>query len=244
MPATTITRSVPILFACLAIASAGLLVSPAHADENQTPIGNHDEAAGVVGPSNCKAAGWAVDPNDRSTRLAIRILADGSQIAAGVADEFRQDLLDAGVSPDGYSSFHINLWGLVSFNVVHVITTQAQDAQSGEWVTLGAPKSLNCAGYVPTPDELENPKLSFFTADCASRGRVHVTAVFFASDNPFGGSTSAFQVIGENTVLIVYTPGTDRHADDTCTFGWTAGWEPKPPWNRTFQAQVFVTSEK
>jgi len=45
--------------------------------------GNHDEAAGVVGPSNCKATGWAVDPNDRSTRLAIRILADGSQIAAG-----------------------------------------------------------------------------------------------------------------------------------------------------------------
>ena len=207
--------------------------------ENQLPIGTHDGFEGEAGPFRCRANGWAVDPDDRYADLNIRILSDGVEVASGVANLFRQDLLDAGVSPDGISAFHINLWGLVSLNIPHLITAQAQDAQSAEWVDLNlTPRQLTC---VATTSESPNPKLAFFTADCLFRGTVFVESVFFANDDPRGGSTSAFRVIGENTTFIVYTSGTDMNADDLCLFGWTGGWEPQPPWNGTFLANVFVT---
>jgi hypothetical protein len=79
--------------------------------------------------------------------VSVRILADGAPVATGTADRFRQDLLDAGVSPDGYSAFRVELWGLISTDVPHAITAQALNEETTTWVDLGAtPKQLTCLG--------------------------------------------------------------------------------------------------
>lgn len=49
------------------------------------------------------ARGWAFDPSRPEQRLGVSILADGRVIASGVADQFRQDLLDAGLGDGRYA---------------------------------------------------------------------------------------------------------------------------------------------
>src|SRR6266487_43069 len=113
---------------------------------NALPEGHHDNFAGVQSPFLCRAEGWAADPDDRVVDLNIRIFSDGVEIAQTVADTFRQDLADAGVCQEGTCSFSVNLWGLITPNVDHVILVQAQDAQTGEWSNIyDTPKTLNCS---------------------------------------------------------------------------------------------------
>jgi len=234
----------PWFIRVLAVPIALVLALPgtAAATDNQTPVGTHDGYEGSAGPAYCAAAGWAVDPDDRLADLTIRVLSDGQVVAIGIADLFRQDLVDAGVSPDGNSGFYIRLWDLVSLNVAHVITVQAQDHESAEWVNLNlTPKSLTCVSGTATSP---NPKTAYFTVDCQNAGTVFAEAVFYASgSNVRGttrrGTTSALRVVGSNDVMIVYTAGTDKQADDVCLFGWTGGAEPPAPWNTTFAALVF-----
>ena len=235
---TTQSRFIRLLAVPIALVLA--LPGEAAAAEDQTAAGTHDGYEGSAGPYYCAAAGWAVDPDDPFADLTIRVLSDGQMVAIGVADLFRQDLVDAGVSPDGYSGFHIGLWGLVSLNVAHSITVQAQDHESGEWVDLNlTPKSLTCVSGTATSP---NPKTAYFTVDCQNAGTVFAEAVFFASGSNVSGTTSAFRVVGSNDVMIVYTAGTDPQADDVCLFGWTGGAEPPAPWNATFAALVFHSS--
>jgi hypothetical protein len=112
---------------------------------NTLPEGYHDQSFGNQNQFSCLAEGWATDPDDRSIDLNVRILSDGVQVAQTVAGVFRQDLADAGVCLDGTCSFSVNLWGLISPDTDHLITEQAQDAQTGEWVNLhDTPKPLNC----------------------------------------------------------------------------------------------------
>jgi hypothetical protein len=112
---------------------------------NTLPEGFHDNFEGTQSQFSCMAEGWAADPDDRIQDLNIRIFADSMLIAQTVAGTFRQDLEDADVCQDGTCSFSIDLWGLVSPEVNHLITVQAQDAQTGEWVDLfNTPKTLNC----------------------------------------------------------------------------------------------------
>jgi len=207
-------------------------------DVNDLPTGTHDALGGQAGPNSCVAAGWAVDPDDRYADLNIQVLSDGAPVAIAVAGDFRIDLLEAGVSPDGYSAFNVNLWGLVAPNVAHEVTVQAQDLETGAWVSLEqTPKTLTCNSITgSTP----NPKTSYFVASCSELGVVTVEAVFFASGNQVGGSTSAFRVMGDNRVFVIYTGGTVQNADDFCTFAWVGGWEPIDPWNVFFGADVFV----
>jgi len=218
------------------------VVPVAAATGNALPEGTHDAFEGEAGPYSCSAEGWAADPDDRYVDLNIRILVDGEVAATGVADLFRQDLLDAGVSPDGYSAFHISLWDVISHNVTHEVLAQAQDAQTYEWVDLYAtPKSLTCRDSALTSP---NPKLAYFTAECSESGIVFFETVFFADDNPMGGSTGVFHVVDSRANAIVYTPGTDQRADEVCVIGWTGGWEPKDPWNQTFWALVMWTPQE
>lgn len=98
--------------------------------EVATPVGNHDRWDGVVGPSRCRAEGWAIDPDDRYVDLNVGILADGIQFANGVANLIPSDLIDAGVSPDGFSRFYINLCGLLTLNEPHVIRAPLDSCQS------------------------------------------------------------------------------------------------------------------
>src|SRR5688500_1579092 len=112
---------------------------------NTLPEGFHDNFEGTQNQFSCFAEGWAADPDDRALDLNIRIFSDGVEVAQTVAGTFRQDLEDAGVCQDGTCSFSIDLWGLVSPEVNHLITVQAQDAQTGEWVNLSnTPRTLNC----------------------------------------------------------------------------------------------------
>src|SRR5688572_2288285 len=120
---------------------------------NTLPDGSHDGNAGDQNQFSCLAEGWATDPDDRSIDLNVRILSDDGEVAQLVADVFRQDLADVGVCPDGTCSFSVNLWGLISPDTDHLITVQAQDAQTGEWANIGdTPKTLNCSEVNVLPE--------------------------------------------------------------------------------------------
>ncbi|HEY6013453.1 MAG TPA: hypothetical protein VIU37_05585, partial [Candidatus Limnocylindrales bacterium] len=69
------------------------------------PNGTHDGPDGPQSQYTCSAWGWAVDPDDRSAVVTVRVLVDGVELRRGPADQFRQDLLDTGTSPTGKASF-------------------------------------------------------------------------------------------------------------------------------------------
>lgn len=120
---------------------------------NALPVGFHDGSAGTQNQFSCLAEGWAVDPNDRNADLNVRILSDGMEVAQTVADTFRPDLEEAGECPGGTCSFSIDLWGLISPGTDHLITVQAQDAQTGEWADVGGtPRTVNCSEVNVMPE--------------------------------------------------------------------------------------------
>jgi F5/8 type C domain len=108
------------------------------------PVGSHDSASGLAKFGNCVAAGWAQDPDAPTTHLTVRVLVDGVVVATTVADQFRHDLLDAGIG-DGTFSFAVDLTDLFPSYTQHQLRVQAQDSQTGQWVDLdGTPVSLTC----------------------------------------------------------------------------------------------------
>ena len=110
------------------------------------PEGNHDESEGVTNREGCYASGWALDPDDLTRDLQVRILSDGTPVATVTASDYREDL--EGVCTGGTCSFFTSLWGLISKGEEHNITVQAYDEETASWVTLpGSPKSLTCWGY-------------------------------------------------------------------------------------------------
>ena len=140
------SRARSLALGLLVVASTAYGAGPVSAVTG-IPVGSHDASEGVVESEDCIAAGWAVDPDDPYRDLSIRVLADGAPVASGTADLFRQDLVDAGVSPDGFSAFRIDLWGLITTDVAHTITVQALNEEVSAWVDLGAtPKELTCLG--------------------------------------------------------------------------------------------------
>jgi hypothetical protein len=139
---------------------------------NIPPEGHHDNFTGSQNQFFCRAEGWAADANDLAADLNIRIFSDGLEVAQDVAGTFRQDLQDAGVCVDGTCSFSVDLWGLISIDTDHLITVQAQDAQTGEWVDLfDTPRTLNCFEENLLPegyhDGLNGPQTEF---SCIAEG--------------------------------------------------------------------------
>ena len=121
---------------------------------NTLPEGFHESHfEGNQNQFTCFAVGWAADPDDRNIDLNVRILSDGVEVAQTVASTFRQDLADAGVCQDGTCNFSADLWGIISPDVDHLITVQARDAQTGEWVNLSeTPRTLNCSEVNVLPE--------------------------------------------------------------------------------------------
>ncbi|HRF43559.1 MAG TPA: hypothetical protein PLD30_04855, partial [Candidatus Competibacteraceae bacterium] len=52
--------------------------------------------------------GWIIDENNINQSVEIEVIADGELIACAIANEFRQDLLDAGIG-NGHCAFSIDM---------------------------------------------------------------------------------------------------------------------------------------
>jgi len=104
-----------VSIAALALMVSTIASQPASAG---SPEGSHDVYEGTQDKSNCWAAGWAADPDDRNIDLTVRILSDGVEVAQTIAGTFRQDLEDAGVCPGGTCGFGVDLSGLITPNGV------------------------------------------------------------------------------------------------------------------------------
>jgi VCBS repeat protein len=114
-------------------------------EANTAPIGNHEGQEGDRLLGDCVAAGWAEDPDTPAPNVTVRVLVDGVQVTTAVADEFRQDLLDAGIGGDGTAGFTVDLSGLVTSDVEHEIRVQAKDIQTRQWSDIGnTPRHMTC----------------------------------------------------------------------------------------------------
>lgn len=121
--------------------------------ENNLPIGYHEAETGSVPEADCKASGWAADPDSKDKDLLINIYSDGRLVAKTFANLYRRDLQDAGVCTRGTCAFVVNLADIISPNVPHVIRVKARDAQTLEEVDLTwTPKKLTCTAPVQNED--------------------------------------------------------------------------------------------
>ena len=120
-------------------------VQPKNEPTNQDPIGFHDGNSGTVGSTQCTAFGWATDPDDRKSDLFVRVLSDGKEVAKKIASSYRPDLNVPDGCPGGTCGYEFKLGSLISADEEHFIQVQAQDAQTGEWISLNkSPKKLKC----------------------------------------------------------------------------------------------------
>lgn len=119
---------------------------------NNLPTGTHDGSTNEIAYSDaCYANGWAWDPDSPRRDVTVRILATRTDIFTvpievwrGPANEFREDLQAAGIG-DGTASFWVDLRGLIEWTLPYEIRVQAQDLQTGEWVTIdGSPRYITC----------------------------------------------------------------------------------------------------
>lgn len=142
-------KLIPALTALVVMTLA--IPAPAMAIDNQGPIGTHDGFAEAVADAadECYANGWAVDPDDPNARLSVRISLDGVVVATVTADQFRDDLAEAGIS-DGYSSFWYDLRGDMTLGQAASVLVEAQDAQTAAWHPIDStPRVLTCVSAPP-----------------------------------------------------------------------------------------------
>ncbi len=124
---------------------------------NTLADGFHDGTAlDTAYAEDCRADGWAYDPDSPKRDVTVRILAmrtDLTQVPIevwrGAASEFREDLIQAGIG-DGTASFSVDLRPLISYGIPYEIRVQGRDVQTGEWVTLqNSPRELTCYPIYP-----------------------------------------------------------------------------------------------
>jgi hypothetical protein len=140
-----VLRRAIALVACLVLVGSVIPATAAGA----IPNGSHDGPDGLQSQNTCSAWGWAVDRDHPGAIVTVRVLVDGTEVARGPADDFRQDLYDAGVSPTGKASFVFSLWGKVSTDVWHAVVVEALDLDATDsWVPLDAsPRRISCHKY-------------------------------------------------------------------------------------------------
>lgn len=113
------------------------------------PTGAHDGPDGLQSQYTCSAWGWAVDPDHPGAVVTVRVLVDGTELRRGPADDYRGDLITAGVSPTGKASFAFSLWGAVTTDAWHTISVDALDIDAADaWSPINAtPKRISCHEY-------------------------------------------------------------------------------------------------
>lgn len=115
---------------------------------NSNPDGTHEGSAGAVLRHQCRADGWAMDPDVPAEIVDVRVLVDGMVTVEGPADAFRDDLIAAGSSPHGFAGFGFDLWGAVRPNAQHEVRVQARDPQTLAWTDIeGTPTALRCVEH-------------------------------------------------------------------------------------------------
>ncbi|WP_442513757.1 tetratricopeptide repeat protein [Pseudomonas promysalinigenes] len=78
------------------------------------------------------AYGWAVDPRNSLDRVTVEILCNGNVVGRGKANEYRQDLKEAGLG-DGYHLFRIKLSYEIYDGEAH--TLQARNTSNNVFLT-------------------------------------------------------------------------------------------------------------
>jgi hypothetical protein len=102
--------------------------------------------SGVLDIANCSViAGWAWDANQSSSPINVDIFDGSTLIATVAANQFRQDLANAGIG-NGIHAFSFATPASLKNGQTHSIAVKI----SGTSVALsGSPKSLNCSGTTP-----------------------------------------------------------------------------------------------
>lgn len=96
--------------------------------------------------------------------LAARV---GRCLKEVVADEFRQDLLDAEIG-DGTYGFRVNIGPLITSDVPHVIRVEAQDANSLQWTDIDwTPLTITCTEIFGTHEGFQGVATK---AECQATG--------------------------------------------------------------------------
>lgn len=124
-----------------------------------------------------RAYGWAFAPAQPTSRIAIDILADGEVVAHGFADQYREDLQQAGLG-DGYCLFELQLSHELFDGQVHSLTagaTQTGTLLNGGPHTFGPehrkpayPQIPRRAGLALLAQLLSEPRYSQFAGKLAN----------------------------------------------------------------------------
>ena len=116
-------------------------VTPTPTPTPPSPYGSFDSA-------DCSSiTGWAWDPQQPNTPITVNIYADDNLVATVSADQFRQDLLDAGIG-NGVHGFSIATPEILKDGQPHQIRVRIVSTSSE---IDNSPQSITCESPTPTP---------------------------------------------------------------------------------------------
>ncbi|GAB3909789.1 hypothetical protein GCM10028803_48100 [Larkinella knui] len=156
---------------------------------SSSPMLNKGETAGVPTPANCTVTpppvvsgnfdgylygadcetfrGWAWDANRRDTPISVQLLDGTTVIATLTADEFRQDLANAGKG-DGRHAFRYPIGNNLKDGARHSLSARVTGAS---FVLKSGPKVIECqATGTPTPPANNPPQPPTVAALSARQG--------------------------------------------------------------------------
>lgn len=148
--------------------TAGLLGVPrvALSSKSSEIVGGYHDAA------DCNwISGWAWKSSQPNTPISVDIYADGILLATVVADQFRQDLLDAGIGNGAHGFSYPTPNSLKNGQPRSIVVRFA-----GTSTDLNStPKTLNCAAPTPTPTPTPSPTPVPTTLWVANGNNIHNT---------------------------------------------------------------------
>jgi hypothetical protein len=98
------------------------------------------------------------------------VIVDGKVVAETTADQFRQDVIDAGYPTDGYVGWSVGLYGKLAPGVAHEVTAEVRDTSLKKvWVPVfDAPRQLTCMPTSPGPGTAHGFAGDYTATDCAT----------------------------------------------------------------------------